>query len=326
MADPVVAPAEPVAPAAPVVEPVAPVAPVVEPAAPAAPATLLTDPPAKPADPNAPPAPPATGDWGADWRTKMAAGNEKKLAIISQYTSPQAVVDALVASKQALSGKKTALAADATPEQIAAYRKDNGVPEAAEGYLEKLPDGLVIGEADKPYVGEFAKAMHDLNAPPQHVHAALKAYYGIVAKQAEAVADLNEQARVDGTEALMAEWGAEFKGNKNAVGNLLAGFPEEARNAIMAARDQSGLMLFNNPHVLKAFAQVARDINPAASVVSAAGGDVGKTISGELAQIANIRKATPSVYWAEDAAGKAMRGRELELIAAEQSLPKRSAA
>src|SRR3546814_3644725 len=51
----------------------------------------------------------------------------------------------------------------ATPEQIAEWRKEQGIPEKPEDYDLKFDNGLVIGEADKPLVAEFLKASHATN-------------------------------------------------------------------------------------------------------------------------------------------------------------------
>jgi len=265
----------------------------------------------------------ADGDKGVDWRNVMTGGDAKRLGAIQKYTSATAVVDALLESRKAISeGKmKPTLAADATPEQIAAYRKDNGIPEKSEEYLKdvKLADGttLVIGENDKALYGKFAEEMHKINATPAQVHTALSAYQAIVAQQADQIFEQNEQARLNGTEALMSEWGNEFRGNKNAIKNMLAKMPDGVGGMLESARDQNGLLLLNNPTVLKALAQVARDLDPNATVVEASGGDVGKSISDELSQIQTVLRTKPEEYWARTPQGEKMRLRMGELLAAQ---------
>jgi hypothetical protein len=259
----------------------------------------------------------------------MAAGNEKALNVIKRFGSPQAIANALLADRQRMSSGqlKPALTADATPEQIASYRKDNGIPEAPDGYLEKLPDGLVIGDADKPYVSKFAEAMHAKNASPDMVHSVLNTYFNeIMPAQQVALQDMNEEHRLAGEEALMAEWGAEFKGNKNAVLNLLNGMPEDARNALTTARDKDGVFLFNRPEVVRALSQVARDLNPAATLVPNDGGDATKAVESEVARIRNILVNKPDEYWARNEEGQKLRARFGELLAAQERMGgKRSA-
>src|SRR3546814_8159770 len=66
---------------------------------------------------------------------------------------------------------KKAIGPDATPEQIAEWRKEQGIPEKPEDYDLKFDNGLVIGEADKPLVAEFLKASHATNVTPAQAKA-----------------------------------------------------------------------------------------------------------------------------------------------------------
>lgn len=117
----------------------------------------------KPADPAPadlapvdPPADPVAGDWPEDWRSKAAGGDEKLMKFLERYNSPKAVVGALVDARKLISqGVNRPPKADATPEEVAAWRAENGIPEKPDGYEVSLPDGFVIGEADKPVVDSF---------------------------------------------------------------------------------------------------------------------------------------------------------------------------
>lgn len=255
-----------------------------------------------------------------DWRDRASGGDDKVGGLLKRFTSMQNVAKALFNARQQLSeGRKSSLPENATPEQLATYRKENGVPDKPEAYLENLPSGLVIGEADKPLVAQFAKDMHDLHQPPAVVHAAIQSYYRIQEQQASAMRDANETARNEGMDALRTEWGGEFKGNLNAISGMLSTIPEDARNAIMSARDSTGLLLFNQPGVVKAFAQLARELNPAATVVPNHGGDPGKAIGDEIKEIEKIMGS--EAYWKDTA----KQARYRELVAARDRLPTRAA-
>lgn len=319
MPDPVVTPS--VTPA--VITPPAVTPPAVTPP-PADPATLLSggdEPPALGTPPQVTPA-----DWPQDWRDKMAGGNDKVLNVIKRFSSPQAIANALLSDRRLMSeGKlKPALTADATPEQIAEYRKANAIPDKPDGYLEKLPDGLVIGEDDKPYVTKFAEAMHAKNASPDMVHSALRAYYDIQSQQTAALQDANESARVEGQEALMAEWGSDFRANRNAVINLLKTVPEDTRNVLGTARDSDGILIFNRADVLKAFSDLARANNMVGTVVPP-DGDIAKAVNDELASIKTTLMTKPEVYWARTPEGERMRQRYGELLEAKDKIGNKAA-
>src|SRR5437899_6272156 len=153
----------PAAPAAPAASP----APVKEvPGAPAAPATPTSalDPGAPPAAPGTPPAAPATPaqTWPEDWREQIYGSDPKLLARLQRYGSVKDVANALVAAQNRISSGelKSALKANATPEEAAAWRLENGIPETPDKYDLKMPSGIVFGEADKPFIDSYPKHPH----------------------------------------------------------------------------------------------------------------------------------------------------------------------
>lgn len=255
-----------------------------------------------------------------DWRERAAGGNDERLKFLKRFTSPQTVADALIVARRQLSeGKKGAApGADAKPEEITAWRKENNIPEAPDGYLEKLPDGLVIGEADKPIVSAYAAEMHKQNVPVATMQAGLKFYYDNLAAQQAKLADENNRMRDETNEALSVEWGGEKKGNINAITNMLATFPDEAKNAVLNAVDLKGIAIFNNPHVVKAFAQLARTLNPNATITPNTSGDIAKSVGDEIATIEKRMKDDPRGYWGDEK----MQARLRELYAFRDSQPK----
>ena len=67
--------------------------------------------------------------------------------------------------------------------------------------------------------------------------------------------------------ALRDHRGGEFDTNKNMVSNLLAKMPDSIRDVFTQSRSQDGGVMINNPEVFKWLNGMAREINPAASVV-----------------------------------------------------------
>lgn len=217
-------------------------------------------------------------DWAADWREKMAGGDEKELKRLQRFKSPVDVYkSARELEKKMSSGDiKAKLAVDATPEQITAWRKENGIPEKPEGYLEKLPSGLVIGDEDKPMLESFLADVHGENAPPAVVAKALDWYYRqqeeVIAAQAQEDNNYNQKS----VDLLRAEWGAEYRGNINSIRSFLDQAPATddgtpLKDLLMGARLSDGTMLGNNPAALKWLATLAQESNPAGFISPAAG-------------------------------------------------------
>lgn len=275
------------------------------------------------ADPNlAPAAELKAPEAQQDWRDLAAGGDAKERARLERFASPQDFYKSYRALEQRLSSGelKKALPENATPEQITEWRKDNGIPESPEGYDTTLPDGLVIGENDKPLVNEFLKAMHGANASPTAVKAALSAYYNIVADQQADWVNKSDAVKAETEETLRAEWGPDYRKNLNLALSTLDMLGAEAKQAILNAQGADA-MLMNNPHVLRGLATLAREINPAGTLLPSGNGDPMQGVETELAAIAQKRKEDRAGYFKDTA----MQARERELIEARDKLRSRSA-
>jgi hypothetical protein len=305
--EPVVAPAAPVNTDPSVAAPAA--AAVVDPAAPAAPAsipTALTDPAAPPAAP---------GDWPENWRELYAGTDEKLQKEMARYASPKAALDALIASKQKIrSGELTKKPGkDALPEEIAAWREAQGVPEKPEGYLEQLPQGLVIGEEDKEFIGAFAADMHGIDAPPALVHKAIEFYYKTIDAQRQAEFDANMDAQQETLNVLQGEYGQHWLRNKNMIDGMLKSLPNGAGEAIGNAVGPDGVAILNKPDVVRAFVQWAHQMNPVATLIPGATNP--KALGDRLAEIREMQKKQDPAYWSD-----AIQKEELSLIEMQQKL------
>lgn len=223
-------------------------------------------------------------DWPGDWRQKLAGDDKKLLAQLERYTSPVDLAkkireqDALIAQ-----GKhKVALPKDATAEQIAAYRKENGIPETVDKYDLALPDGLVIGEQDKPIVTNMLTTMHNMNLSNDQVKQVLASYYQqekefLTAREADIAKNKTTQE-----DELRTDWGNEYRTNITTIASLVKTFSEQTRNALVAAIDSDGYPLLNNKSFLKDMAVMARTINPIDTVVSGNGSNQMSSVDDEI--------------------------------------------
>ena len=277
--------------------------------APAAPA------PAAPATPPEAPAPaaPATDAkatpelWGADWREKASGDDEKTLKLLSRYNSPGDLAKAHAELHKKLSSgeHKKAPTADSTPEQVAEYRKSLGIPETPEGYFEKLPEGLVLGNDDKKDLSEFVKAMHGKNVAPDVMSSALAVYHKAKQDAAQARYEFDSNAKEVAEDTLRQEWGPEYRDNVNRINNMLAGqMPESVREAFLGARlgDENGTHMFSHPEVVKAFAQLARELNPLPRTMSSGTGM--DNLADIKTQKANLEKRMGTPAWFKDLAAQ----------------------
>lgn len=221
---------------------------------------------------------PVKADWPDDWRDKMAGDDAEFRKSLDRFNAPGDVGKSWKEiSKKISSGeykRPVTLPENATPEQIAEYRKEMGVPESPDKYDLKM-DGLVIGEADKPVVDQFLKAMHEANVPEGPVKQAVSAYFKMQEQAVAQAAQAEREFKVQSEEALRQEWGGEYRPNMNLVENFAkTRFGDEVGSAMLEA----------GPEVVKALASIAREINPAMTLVPNAS-NPNQAIADEIAKL-----------------------------------------
>ncbi len=236
------------------------------------------------------------GGWGADWRQSLAGEDRAALRTLERFPDPAALWKSYQSMRAKLSsGELRALPANATPEQQAQWRLENGVPESWDRYEVELADGLQIGEADRALVNQYLEVAHRLNHTPDQVNANVGWYFSAVRQQEEAVADANLAARSECEGELRGEWGPEYRATLNGIASMLDGAPEGVKLSLLAAKNVDGTNLLNQPDVMRWLARMSRELNPVATVVGAGGGQL-VGIEDEIAQIEGVMKNDRAKY------------------------------
>jgi hypothetical protein len=274
------------------------------------------------------------GDKGAaddkaapDWRVRMAGDDAAFLKRLARFPDEATFAKSFRSLEQKLSSGeyKKPLPENATPEEKATWRKENGLPERAEEYVDKLalPNGLVIGEAEKPVVAELAAVAHESNLDPKAFNGLVSKYYEIQDKQRQAQEDADAAFKVEAEDSLRKDWqGPDYRRNLTAVNNLIATWPEGLAQAVLAGRDPNGRKLGDNPAFIRQMAALALELNPAATLVPAGTTDAGKSVQARLDEIRELRRNDPDKYERD----KKLQAEELELIEADLKMQKRGKA
>jgi hypothetical protein len=258
-------------------------------------------------------------DFPTDWREKMAGSDTALLHIMQRYASPVAFANAhreLHAERSSGKLRAPAPAADAPPEQLAQWRKDNGIPDAPEGYLLKLPSGLVVSDDDKEMLGSFLKTVHGQNASPETVGSMVDWYYKnfetIQAKQQQ-----NDVQAMQATEeALRAEWsGSAYRANLNAISGYLDTAPQGVKDIIFNARGVDGVPIMSKPDVVRFLHSAAMEANPASTIAPGNPGTAGATIDDQLKQLDIDLRTDSRTYFKNGGSEK-----RIQLLAAKEQL------
>jgi hypothetical protein len=223
----------------------------------------------------------------ADWREPIAGEDKKFLSELQRYNAPVDLGNSWREQRQTISAGQLSkpLGDEPSDEDLAAFREANGIPAEAAGYLENLPDGLIVGEDDKEYFEDLMGALHAKNAPPAIGHAIINWYNGFAEQQQDAQAEMDDTQSGESVDKLREDWGSDYRANINLVNGLIAStFGKDAADQILNGRYQDGRAFMNDPAVLKGFAEIARKMNPIMQI-DAPGTSHESTMNDEIAEL-----------------------------------------
>lgn len=263
-------------------------------------------------------------DW-ATIREAFAKKDEKIAKRLSRYSSIESALDALVAAQNKIASgtiKSAPLPEKATPEQLAEWREQNGIPATPEGYEIEIPAELELTDDGKKFTTDFLSAVHEANIPP----AAAKQLFGKIFEQQQAA----EEARIEREDAnrqvaeeeLRAEWGQEYRLNSNLINGLLETAPAGVKDELFGGRLADGTPIAHSVQIMRWLASLAREVNPVSTVVPSSGENPDVVISNELASIEKLMGDHDSEYW-KGPKSKQLQDRYEKLVDARQKYAKR---
>lgn len=194
---------------------------------------------------------------------------------------------------------KNPLPANATAEQIAAWRTENGIPATGDGYIASLPAEIKIEPHNKEMASFIANRMLAVNASPAVVHEGLKVMNEWQAQLIEKRVEADETLRASTEDALRAEWGNEYRANRNNVLSFLsATAPPEVADALLNARTPDGTPFVGTPAAVRWLASMAKLHNPFGTIVPGAGAGTGMgNVDSRINQINAMMSDQSSEYW-----------------------------
>jgi hypothetical protein len=265
----------------------------------------------------------STSSAAPDWRAAMAGDDAKFLDRLGRFASPADFARSYRSLETKLSSGeyRRDLPETATDEEKAAWRKEQGIPDKADGYAVELPDGLVLGKDDQPVVDLFKQFAHGRNYTPQQFNEALTWYYETQDALASQREDADAAFRLKSEDALRAEYGADYRRNMNVLGSVRDSMPEDLAARLLAGRLADGTKIGNDPAFIRWMVSLGLELNPASTLVPATAANAGASIATELESIARLRVENPEKYWKDNE----LLQRERELIAAQEKMRTRAA-
>lgn len=251
-----------------------------------------------------------TASWPADWRERVSANNAEDMKTLQRFADPAMLWKSYAALRQKVSTgelkAQTPFPDKGTAEEQAAWRKEQGVPDKPEAYDLTLDNGVVIGEEDKPLVGEFLKFAHASHQPNSAVKKTLEWFLGdyregLEAQRAEAEANMLREAE----DTLRQDWGADYRPNMSAIQGLL----DAHVSAESGLKERILKSIKLEPEFAKLWANLARQINPVSTLTGIDPARMEGSINDEIAQIETFMRTNRAAYNKDER--KQLRLREL---------------
>lgn len=199
------------------------------------------------------------------WRTLIAGENQDILKELARIKTPADLGKILMDQKKALSKRAEApkLPDNATPKQVAEYRKLVGVPEVPEGakpddfakaYGIVAPKDYSVSEVEKAMLGDFAQVMHEKHVPAPMVKEAADFFFRAQTANAQNLNKLDLSRGKEWSTALKDELGRDYEpmlaAGKAFLDREFADNPQ-GQAELLNARLPGGGRLGDNPWFIK---------------------------------------------------------------------------
>lgn len=236
-------------------------------------------------DPSSEPAPPE------DWRAAIDDPEVRRMAV--KFTSPAELAKSYDHLQRRLGRSVTLPGEDATDDEIADFHGKMGVPDDPGDYQFTVGEGREATAEDAAFQGAMAEVLHQAGIG-QHQVAALNegwnAYRDQVEGSHEAAA---QQASVDAERALRREWGRDYDPNVNFARRAFAQFVgNDAPELIL----KDGTRLGDHPGIIKAFANIGRQMGEDDMVTGNQGGGAAASAQNRIDEIMTQHFGKPSYY------------------------------
>lgn len=260
---------------------------------------------------------------GFDWRKVAAGGDEKFAKELERLSDLGSFGKSWKEAQTKIRSGELAkpLPANATPEQLAEWRKGNGIPEKPEGYFEKLPNGRVIGKDDQPLFNEVAGRLHKLNAAPGVMHELVEWYYSLADNETAKISEADKAGAKAVEDKLREAWGNDYRSNANHLENYLSGLPQGLQKAFRDGFGGDGVKLMHNAEFQQWLSNIAREFNPMGMVTAGGGENQMQSIDAEIGTIEKLMRENRAAYNKDEK----MQARYRDLINAREKLKKRVA-
>lgn len=242
-----------------------------------------------------------SASWPTDWREQSVAaiGDPKASKMLERFQNVPEMAKALYAAQQKIrSGEyKRAAPTGDNPEEIKAWREEQGIPDSPDGYEIPGVDLATLDPGTKQTIDHLRSRLHaeSFDKGKATVVATLLQEVAQMEMERTAQADATNRDAIEDT--LRAEWGADYRRNLNMNGALLTQHFGDGMDSLLNARTPEGRRLADMPEFNRFLNAMART----------SGGDIlfdgdvkgGASIDGRLEQIRQVMNSNINEYYAK---------------------------
>lgn len=194
-----------------------------------------------------------------DWRSSIEDPELHKVA--SRYETVDAMAKAVADLRRETSVRIKPLGPDPSVEELAAYRRQIGVPETADEYEFQLANSAEPSIEDAAFRETMARAMHDANVTAAQAAALNQAFNDHLSQQDSAAAELETAMLEANVTALQQEFGLDYDRNLELARRAARTFGNESFVDFLESKTVDGVPLGGHPAFVRAFAQIGRATN-----------------------------------------------------------------
>ncbi len=236
-------------------------------------------------------------DWPEDWRSKLANGDEKLAKRLERFSDPSKVLTSWLAAEQKISSGeyKKGLDENASEEQVAEWRKSNGIPETPDDYA--LPEDYEWSDTDQEMFGRIFEHMHEKNATQDHVTAVAEGYLELVNEMQQQRSEQDKQWLQDQEDVLRSRLGDEYRSQVNLYKRALEDpdgpIPQNIAQKLLTARWEDGSRAINDADMAQFVIELGLNHYGEGSLIS---GDAKTTMTNRLDEIRQVMRTDYQRY------------------------------
>ena len=194
-----------------------------------------------------------------DWRAAITDAEAKKFAESS--TDVNHLARRAADMRKQLSSAIIKPGKDATPEQVAAFQKAMGVPEAPDKYeFPELAEGEELTDAVKASREAWGKRFHELGVPNETAKALMDAVRQEAAQKLASDIAADKAFAKEQMDALEAEWGTDTAKNREYVNRATKELFGSDFEDVRKMETKDGRFVLDDARLMRVFAKIGREM------------------------------------------------------------------